>query len=187
MGSDGLGGAEGRNCASYASMAFVQVMAKTANDAAGKRLMGDARIERLLDSIHDRGAAPLGCGPSQRWTCAAQQLPRARVNHAWRGLARRQVDAQVGKHFGWLLPMPATDHEVTVGIVQGRELYPDLAAVMMNPEDAETPALGAHLDQAIVQGGKPPILEGQPCWRRGTRLCHHARRYSHTVPATAEV
>ena len=90
------------------------------------------------------------------------------------------MDAHVGKDLGCFLAMPATDHEVTVGFVEGRELYPDLWAVTMNPEDAETAALSAHLDQAIVQGGKPPILEGEPCARNGMRSGHHASSDLHT-------
>jgi len=71
------------------------------------------------------------------------------------------MDGQLGKEVGCSLPIPATDHEIPVGVLEGRELYPDLGAVAMNPEDADTPPLSAYLNGAIVQVGKPPIL-GQP-------------------------
>ena len=67
------------------------------------------------------------------------------------------MGAHAGKDFGGVLPLPATDHDVTIGFVEGRELYPDLAAVTMNPEDAERPPPGGHLNATIVQVGKPPI------------------------------
>lgn len=94
-----------------------------------------------------------------------------------RGLARRQVDAHVGKDLCCFLAMPAMDYEVTVGIVERRELYPDVTAVTMNPEDAKTSPLRAHLDGAIVQSGEPSILEGEPCASNGMRSGrHHASR-----------
>jgi hypothetical protein len=71
------------------------------------------------------------------------------------------MDAQRGKDVGCSLSIPATDHEVPAGVLEGRELYPDLGAVAMNPDDADSPPLSAHLNEAIVQVGKPQIL-GRP-------------------------